>query len=324
MKTDIKIAFKNFWDGFEYQQCPFYIILSKNYNVEVVDEVTEDIDLLFLSCYYWDGFDATYFMGTVKTVSVLYENLYPNFDAHDYSISYYNIGYERNLRLPLYWYYDYMRWEKFGMNNKYLFKHEPNLSPEIFDEKTNHIAMAISNPYRDGMSYLNTLIDNFDFKSGGDFYHNTDIGRNYKPGANYNDKLELFKTCKFGIAFENADNDDYVTEKIYDCYISNTIPIYFGADNIGNDFNPESFINVKNYSSPNEMIEHIDYLMHNKDAYMEMINKKRVLKRINYTAKCEDFLINIIENGKIYNHVYGGLMWSNYGGLYREKNNLII
>ena len=62
--------------------------------------------------------------------------------------------------------------------------------------------------------------------------------------------------------------------------------------------------------------------MHNKEAYMDMLNQKRIINYINYDSRCEEFLINIVENGKIYNHIYGGIGWFNYGKQYRIENNL--
>lgn len=307
---DIKISFKNFWSGFDYKQCPFYVILCKHYNVQVVNEITNDVDLLFTGVFSEE--DIKQYIGSIKIITVSYENTYPNFNAYDYSIGYYNIGIDRNIRLPLFWYYDFVAKHKLFGERKLLIN-EPNLSNEIFEQKDNSIGMVISNTFRDGMEYLYPLLENFDFKSGGRFYNNVSLG------PDYNDKIELFETCKFGIAFENADNEDYVTEKIYDCYVANTIPIYFGPKNIDNDFNPESFIDVKKYKTSSELIEHIQYLMHNKEAYMDMLNKKRITNHINYTARCEEFLINIIENGKIYNHIYGGIDWFGYGSLYRNN-----
>jgi hypothetical protein len=310
MKKTIKIAFKKFWSGFDYKDCLFYLLLSKHYDVEVTDILTEDIDILFVSCYGNEIIDD--WVGTIKTVEICFENFYPNFNKFDYFIGTYNINNERSLRLPIYWYHSF-----YNVYQPYPFINEPNLTKDILQEKNNTIGMVISNSHRDGIEYLLKLMEKFDFKSGGNFHKNIEIGRKYS------DKIELFKTCKFGIAFENSIHDDYITEKIYDCYLANVIPIYFGAKNINNDFNPESFINVHNYKNTDDLIQHIDYLMNNEDAYMDMLNKKRKLKWVDYTSRCEEFLINIIENGQIYNHIFGAIGWYHLGNIYRKKNNLI-
>jgi hypothetical protein len=308
MKKDIKICYSKFWDGFNYKECPFYLLLSKNYNVTVSEDITEDLDILFVSVYKYDDETFKKYLGTVKVVSVCFENFYPNFNSCDYSISLYNIGLDRNLRVPVYWYHSF-----YEVYKQYQFINEPNFNKEDIKERTNDIGVVISNPCRDGIDYLCNILKNFNFKSGGKLYNNIQINQGFDS------KIELFKTCKFGIAFENSVHDDYITEKIYDCYLANVIPIYFGARNINTYFNPESFINVQDYNNIDDLINRIKFLMDNEDAYLDMLNKKRLIKHIDYTARCEEFLINIIENGEIYNHINGAINWLKYGEIYRIK-----
>lgn len=47
---------------------------------------------------------------------------------------------------------------------------------------------------------------------------------------------------KFSIAIENTSTPDYWTEKIADCFLSYTVPLYFGATNIDHYFPRDSFI----------------------------------------------------------------------------------
>lgn len=48
----------------------------------------------------------------------------------------------------------------------------------------------------------------------------------------------------FSVAIENGFYDGYFTEKILDCFATGTIPVYKGAPNIGEYFNPEGIINL--------------------------------------------------------------------------------
>lgn len=48
----------------------------------------------------------------------------------------------------------------------------------------------------------------------------------------------------FSIVIENYYDDNWFTEKILNCFGSKTVPIYFGARNIGNIFNTEGIIQV--------------------------------------------------------------------------------
>lgn len=59
-----------------------------------------------------------------------------------------------------------------------------------------------------------------------------------------NDKWDALSKCKYGIAYENFSAPYYWTEKIIDCYLSYTMPIYIGNKKISNYFPSESFIQI--------------------------------------------------------------------------------
>jgi len=49
-------------------------------------------------------------------------------------------------------------------------------------------------------------------------------------------KIEGLKDYKYSISIENALTPNYITEKVFDCFLTGTIPIYYGAPNIGEYF----------------------------------------------------------------------------------------
>ena len=49
----------------------------------------------------------------------------------------------------------------------------------------------------------------------------------------------------FSVAIENGSYETYFTEKILDCFATGTVPIYLGAPDIGNYFNPEGIIKLE-------------------------------------------------------------------------------
>lgn len=55
-------------------------------------------------------------------------------------------------------------------------------------------------------------------------------------------KMNLFKDSMFHLTIENSQFDNYFTEKIIDCFMSYTIPIYWGCPNINNYFNKDGII----------------------------------------------------------------------------------
>lgn len=69
-----------------------------------------------------------------------------------------------------------------------------------------------------------------------------------------NSQLNLYRKYKFVIAFENAIEEDYVTEKFYDPLLAGSVPVYLGAPNIRN-FQPgeHCFVDVNVFDSPKEL-----------------------------------------------------------------------
>ena len=64
-------------------------------------------------------------------------------------------------------------------------------------------------------------------------------GNGYKP---INSKIEVLKDYMFCIAIENQKMDFLFTEKIIDCFLTGTIPIYIGCPSIGDFFNKDGII----------------------------------------------------------------------------------
>lgn len=58
-------------------------------------------------------------------------------------------------------------------------------------------------------------------------------------------KLPLFET-QFHIAIENCRSRYYFTEKLIDCLLTDTVPIYWGCRNIGDYFDTSGIIQVEN------------------------------------------------------------------------------
>ena len=48
----------------------------------------------------------------------------------------------------------------------------------------------------------------------------------------------------FSVAIENGQYPTYFTEKLLDCFATGTIPVYLGAPDIGNVFNPDGIITL--------------------------------------------------------------------------------
>jgi hypothetical protein len=75
-----------------------------------------------------------------------------------------------------------------------------------------------------------------------DFSNQCDhFGRGFNEIINKEDGLKDY--C-FSFALENATYSNMFTEKITDCFMTGTIPIYYGIKNIGDYFNPDGIITL--------------------------------------------------------------------------------
>lgn len=66
-------------------------------------------------------------------------------------------------------------------------------------------------------------------------------GRGFNPVA---DKWDGIAPYRYSIAFENTNAPLYVTEKLMDCFVSQTMPLYFGSADADRFFPSESFIRI--------------------------------------------------------------------------------
>jgi len=100
-------------------------------------------------------------------------------------------------------------------------------------------------------------------------------------------KEEVFGDSMFGVAIENTSHNGYFTEKILDCFLLKTIPIYWGCSNIGDFFNQEGIIKFGN-------IDEFIYISNNlNDEYYD--SKKDIIEG-NYQKALQyvDYEQNII------------------------------
>lgn len=105
---------------------------------------------------------------------------------------------------------------------------------------------------------------------------------------------------KFSIAYENCNMPGYITEKLIDCYLSNTVPIYCGSLGEVAPYPKESMICVDDFASFDELIERIKEIDQDDDAYMAILNanpfRNNGMKDC-FTQGAQEFVGRIIESG---------------------------
>jgi hypothetical protein len=98
------------------------------------------------------------------------------------------------------------------------------------------------------------------------------------------DKLITLSQYKFSICFENTSTiSDYITEKIFDSFLAQNIPIYWGATNIEDIIPKECFIDFREFRSYDKLYSFIKNMddktyMSYIDAINTFLNSKEAYK----------------------------------------------
>ena len=74
-----------------------------------------------------------------------------------------------------------------------------------------------------------------------------------------NTKFDVLGNYKFCFCFENIYGiNGYISEKIFDCFFSNTIPIYVGADNVLDYIPKNAFIDFRDFECIGDLYLYIE------------------------------------------------------------------
>ncbi|XP_074269018.1 glycoprotein 3-alpha-L-fucosyltransferase A-like isoform X1 [Silene latifolia] len=89
------------------------------------------------------------------------------------------------------------------------------------------------------------------------------------------DKVEALKHYRFSLAFENSNEEDYVTEKFFQSLVAGTVPVVVGAPNI-EDFapSPGSVLHIKEIDDIAVVAKKMNFLAENPDAYNQSLRWK--------------------------------------------------
>ena len=280
-KKKIKIAFCDVYQGFEEKNNLFYDFLKKYYDVELSDHP----DFLFYSCF---GNEFRKYQNCVK-IFFTGEDIIPNFNECDYALGfdYLNFG-ERYLQYNCY----YVKLQKNKISKDLLHRKFCNF---LYSNASNGSGAIIRQEFFKKLSQYK-FID-----APGKVCHNIDLDIEPRDGNWYQGKLDFIKNYKFTIAFENSTGEGYTTEKLFQPFIAQSVPIYWGNPSIGREINSKAFINCNDFDNDfDKVIQKIIELDNDDKKYLKMLRANKV-KRNSFFRKqqrqLKKFLVNIIEKG---------------------------
>lgn len=279
--NDISIKFIGFWPTFDPENNKFTDALRTKRRVSVLPPGSNDKpDILFYTCM---GDNATHFC-YADSIKIYFtgENDVPDFNECDYAISFYDIDFcGRSLRYPLY----------------NLYETDLLQSPPVPTD-----AEALG---RDFCSLLMRNSKNCDpmrlkIIDAVDAYHPIAYGGPYRnnTGGPVAEKIPFIARYKFNLALENSLAPGYVTEKLLEPLAAATVPLYWGCDEAAADFNPDAFVNIRDYDSIDSFIGALSRIDHDPEAYLAILRAPNLRGDcgLDFDSRLADFLNRIADN----------------------------
>ena len=182
------------------------------------------------------------------------EDSWPDLNLYDYAMGFEVLDFDgRYLRLPLY-----------AMRSSWapaLIKH--TVPDEELLAKKKFCNFVVSNDYSNERNeFFAALNAHRPVDSGGGYMNNI--------GGPVTDKLAFQRGYKFSIAYENSRGPGYCTEKIVDAFAAATVPIYWGAPDVKQEFNPAAFLCADDYPDTAALIAAIDEIDRDDEKFLAM------------------------------------------------------
>ena len=219
MKKTVKIGFIGFWPNFKPETSIFYEILSKKYDIEI----SEEPDYLFCSVF---GTPYEYCKYNAIRIMISFENYIPDFNLIDYGVSSYPLTLQdRHFSAPCFIDKKYLELGSVNRNfdNKFL-KNKKYFANFIFSHESENNIRG---------DFFKKLCDYKRVESIGTYLNNMPHGE----VINMAGKKFFQSKCKFTLCFESTKQEGFITEKIIDAFLADTIPIYYGSSDVGEIFN---------------------------------------------------------------------------------------
>jgi len=285
-KPLLKIDFCDF-SGLNKRNNFFTKLLETVYTVEINDKP----DLLFFSDA---GGSTLHKLYSCKKIFWSGESRTPNFEILDGAITPLELNNKRHIRMPYYVLGTECNGDDLIKRNDY--------SEKVLFAKRKDVSFVVSNAKRKVQhrnDFFRQLNKHIPVHSGGLALNN--IGSPIGVGGR--NKYEFLSKYKFNIAFENKQILGYTTEKIVEAMWAKAIPIYYGDPSINNDFNPKSFINVSDFNSTTDAIEHIMNVDNSDDLYRSYLEEpffhNNILNKFFDQNRYLNFIQKILDSNQI-------------------------
>jgi len=225
----INLGFIDWYDGFD-EKNNFIVDLFTKAQVNTTHTPMEDADILVAGCYGSNLMQQVALSRDKLVLFVSGENLRPNYDIHDFSLTTEWRDYcGKNVRYPQ-WYSD-LRFEK------------GDVALAIGIDKPFNVASkrnyAISAIYNNSTPLREELISCLRNAFGKEHIH---IFGSQRSG--HVNKLEILAKSVINLCLENSLGEGYITEKLHHSLIMGCKSVYWGDNFFRNDFDDCNVLNL--------------------------------------------------------------------------------
>ena len=277
-KPKLRLAFVDFWPGFDPATSFLTSILGERFDVEVVRRS---------SILIFGPYGAQHLLHRGTKVLVFDEPGPLPKGAFDFALSWHDSGSRRELRFPGFY-------KELVENKEVVSQLRTRPSPTEWARR----------PHFCNFIYSNTAAlvrrDFYRELSKRAYVHAPGIQENNAPplpgGRSVADfqavKIEYQRAFRFTIAFENTSHPGYTTEKLVDALAAGTVPIYWGNPRVGGDVPEGAYINAHDFSSLAALADRVMEVEHDERLaaqYLSAAAEPRVTVEEMSRAVCDLF-----------------------------------
>ena len=268
----MRLAFTDFW------QYPKPFNPDNNFLIHLIRSVKNDVEIVSADkadVIIYSIFGNEHKKYNCKKIFFTGENIRPNFEECDFSISFDFDDYQdRNIRIPLWYFYiDWFSIKTYG-NPEYLIPIDYLLGENEFakKEKSKFCSAVFSKSSDIRFGFVSKLKSYKDVDCYGSIHKNR-----LPDGERY--KMDMISNYKFNICFENTIFPGYFTEKLLHAKMAGCVPIYYSDKSYSNDFNPNCCINLIDFENQESLIEYIKEIDSDYSLYQK-ISKEPLFEKI--------------------------------------------
>jgi hypothetical protein len=98
----------------------------------------------------------------------------------------------------------------------------------------------------------------------------------------------IFEEAKFSIIIENEKCENWITEKLIDCFVTKTIPIYWGCTNLEEYFDMKGVIPFSSFEELTDILDNLDPRRYEESSSVIQDNYEKALTYCDFYKRVDE------------------------------------